>query len=52
MKAFIPYHIVAGDIQRKDELAESETVENRAVFMKDALSQIINIIKKVENYES
>ena len=37
--------------QRKDELAE---IENRAqwVFMKDALSQIINIIKKVENYES
>ena len=40
--------------QREDELAESEskTIENRAqwVFMKDALSQMINIIKKVENY--
>ena len=36
----------------KDELAESETIENRAqwVFMKDALTQMINIIKKVENY--
>ena len=38
--------------QREDELAESKTIENRAqwVFMKDALSQMINIIKKVENY--
>ena len=37
--------------QREDELAESKTIENRAqwVFMKDALSQMINIIKKVEN---
>ena len=38
--------------QREDELAESETIENRAqwVFMKDVLSQMINIIKKVESY--
>ena len=39
--------------EREDELAESEskTIENKAnwVFMKDALSQMINIIKKVEN---
>ena len=36
--------------QREDEL---KTIENRAqwVFMKDALSQMINIIKKVENYD-
>lgn len=36
--------------QREDE--QSKTIENRAqwVFMKDALSQMINIIKKVENY--
>ena len=40
--------------EREDELAESESeiIENRAhwVFMKDALSQMINIINKVENY--
>ena len=40
--------------QREVELAESKskTIENRTqwVFMKDALSQMINIIKKVENY--
>mgnify|MGYP003607108853 CR=1 FL=1 len=37
---------------KQRELAESKTIENRAqwVFMKDALSQMINIIKKVENY--
>ena len=38
--------------EREDELYESKTIKNRAqwVFMKDALSQMINIIKKVENY--
>ena len=40
--------------EREEELSESEseTIENKAnwVFMKDALSQMINIIKKVENY--
>ena len=39
--------------EREDELAESEskTIENKAnwIFMKDALSQMINIIKKVES---
>lgn len=36
----------------KTKQRELATIENRAqwVFMKDALSQIINIIKKVENY--
>lgn len=40
--------------EREEELSESEskTIENKAnwIFMKDALSQMINIIKKVENY--
>ena len=38
----------------KTKQRELAAIENRAqwVFMKDALSQIINIIKKVENYES
>lgn len=37
---------------KERELAESETIENRAqwVFMKDVLSQMINIIEKVESY--
>ena len=39
-------------LEKTKQRAESETIENRAqwVFMKDALSQMINIIKKVENY--
>ena len=40
--------------EREDELAESKskTIENKVnwIFMKEALSQMINIIKKVENY--
>ena len=40
--------------EREEELSESEskTIKNKAnwVFMKDALSQMINIINKVENY--
>lgn len=39
-------------LEKTKQRAESKTIENRAqwVFMKDALSQMINIIKKVENY--
>lgn len=39
-------------LEKTKQRAESKTIENRAqwVFMKDALAQMINIIKKVENY--